>query len=89
MLVPNFEAISRVTFGFRTRKTAPKVCRKKPSQSKTAQVRQKYFRQLYVLRYLFIPTNPLLAAMCFFFFFFFLPKSCSLSPKSTKRTAEI
>ena len=43
---------------------------------------KKYFIWLYVLRYPFIPTNPLLAAMRFIsFFFFFLIFVCYSSPK--------
>ena len=56
-------------------KTLPNVYRKKPSHSKTVQVAygKKYFTWLYVLRYPFIPTNPLLARLrlfCFFLSFF-------------------
>ena len=34
-------------------------------------LQKKYFTQLYIPRYPFIPTNPLLAAMSFVFSFFF------------------
>ena len=68
--------------------TATKVWRKKRSQSKTAEVRQICFTRLDVLKYPFIPTNPLLAAMRFFClfllffpFFFFLNLVRSSSPK--------
>ena len=52
----------------------------------------KNFTQLYISRYSFIPTNPLLAAMSFFFFFFFqntvrsFPKRLNTKTK-TKKTA--
>ena len=69
MFVPNFEAIVHVTLVLGP-KNAPKVWRKKPSQSETAEVRQEiYFTRLYVLRYPFIPTNPHLIPMSFFLFF--------------------
>ena len=66
-------------FGFRTRKPPQKFGVKNGLSQKRLKYGKKYFTQLYVLRYLFIPTNPRLAAMRFFFFFlFFLPNFCTL-----------
>ena len=65
-------------FGFRTRKPPRKFGVKSSFSQKRLKYGKKYFVSLYVLRYLFIPTNPLLAAMrfisffSFFFSFFFL-----------------
>ena len=59
-------------FGFRTRKPRQKFGIKGGLVEKRLKYGKKYFtRLLYVLRYPFIPTNPLLATMSFFFFFFF------------------
>ena len=67
-------------FGFRTRKPPRKFGVKSGHSQKRLKFVKKYSIWLYVLRYPFIPTNPLLAAMkffllfslFFFFFFFFL-----------------
>ena len=65
-------------FGFRTRKPPRKFGVKSGLSQKRLKYGKKYFIRLYVSRYLFIPTNPLLAAMrfisffSFFFRFFFL-----------------
>ena len=71
--------------GFRTRKPPHKFGVKSGLRQKRLKYGKKYFLWLYVLRYTFIPTNPLLAAMrfCFFFFsfFFFLIFVHSSSPK--------
>ena len=56
-------------FGFRTRKPPRKFGVKSGLSQKRFKYGKKYFTWLYVLRYPFIPTNPLLAAMRFFFFF--------------------
>ena len=62
-------------FGFRTRKPPCKFGVKSGLGQKRFKYGKKYFIGLYVSRYPFIPTNPLLAAMRFisFFFFFFFP----------------
>ena len=61
-------------FGFRTRKPPRKFGVKSRLSQKRLQYGKKYFIGLYVSRYPFIQTNPLLAAMRFisFFFSFFL-----------------
>ena len=63
-------------FGFRTRKPPRKFGVKSGLCQKRLKLGKKYFIGLYVSRYPFIPTNPLLAAMrfisFFFSFFFFL-----------------
>ena len=78
-------------FGFRTRKPPHKFGVKSGlSQKRLIKYGKKYFIRLYVLRYPFIPTNPLLAAMRFFLFFsvfflfFFLNfvRSSSLKPQN-------
>ena len=75
-------------FGFTTRKPPRKFGVKSGLSQKRLKYGKKYFIGLYVSRYPFIPTNPLLAAMRFiffpffsffsFFFLFFLPKFCTL-----------
>ena len=74
-------------FGFRTRKPPRKIGVKSGLSQKRLKYGKKYFIELYVSRYPFIPTNPLLATMriisfffpCFSFFFpFFLPNFCTL-----------
>ena len=78
-------------FGFRTRKPPRKFGVKSGLSQKRLKYGKKYFIGLYVSRYPFILTNPLLAAMRFIslfflyfsfifplFFLFFLPKFCSL-----------
>ena len=78
-------------FGFRTRKPPRKFGVKSDLSQKRLKYGKTYFTRLYFLRYPFIPTNQLLAAMrfffpffsLFFFFFsffllFFLPKFCTL-----------
>ena len=71
-------------FGFRTRKPPSKFGVKSGlSQKRLIKYGKKYFIWWYVLRYLFIPANPLLAAMRFISFFFvffsfFLPSFCTL-----------
>ena len=57
-------------FGFRSRKPPRKFGVKSGlSQKRLIKNGKKYFIGLYVLRYPFIPTNPLLAAMRFISFF--------------------
>ena len=72
-------------FGFRTRKPPRKFGVKSGLSQKRLKYGKKYFIGLYVSRYPFIPTNPLLAAIRFisFFFplFFFLNFVRSSSPK--------
>ena len=74
-------------FGFRTRKPPRKFVVKSGLSQKRLKYGKKYFIGLYVSRYPFIPTNPLLAAMRFisffflFFLFFFLIFVRSSSPK--------
>ena len=70
-------------FSFRTRKTPCKFGVKSRLSQKRLKYGKKYFIWWYVLRYPFIPTNPLLAAMRFisFFFPFFLIFVRSSSPK--------
>ena len=75
MFVPNFEAIGHVT-GFKTRKPHRKFGIKSGLSQKRLNYGKKYFMWLYVLRYPFIPTNPLLAAMRFIIFFFLFLFSC-------------
>ena len=67
-------------FGFRTRKPPRKFGVKSGLSQKRLKYGKKYFIRLYILRYPFIPTNPLLAAMRFISFFscFFLPNFCTL-----------
>ena len=78
-------------FGFRTRKPLRKFGVKSGLSQKRLKYGKKYFIELYVLRYPFIPTNPRLAAMrliflffsffflfFLFFFLFFLPNFCTL-----------
>ena len=70
-------------FGFRTRKPPRKFGVKSGLSQKRLKYGKKYFIGLYVSRYSFIPTNPLLAAMrfiSFFCFFSFQIFVCS-SPK--------
>ena len=57
-------------FGFRTRKPPCKFGVKSGLSQKRRKYGKKYFIWLYVLRYPFIPTNPLSAAMRFISFFF-------------------
>ena len=74
--------------GFRTRKPARKFGVKSGLSQKRLNYGKKCFIWLYVSRYPFIPTHPLLAAMRFisflfflffpFFFLFFLPNFCTL-----------
>ena len=73
-------------FGFRTQKPPRKFGVKCGLSQKLLKYSKKYFIWLYVSRYPFIPTNPLLAAMrfiSFFFLFFFLifVRSCSPKPQ--------
>ena len=71
-------------FGFRTRKPPRRFAVKSGLSQKRLKYGKKYFIGLHVLRYLFIPTNPLLASMrfiSFFSFFFFLTFVRSSSPK--------
>ena len=67
-------------FGFRTRKPPRKFGVKSGFSQKRLKHGKKYFIGLYVSRYPFIPTNPLLAAMrCISFFsLYFLPNFCTL-----------
>ena len=57
-------------FGFRTRKPPGKFGIENGFSQKRLRYGKKYFIWLYVSRYPFIPTNPLLAAMRFISFFF-------------------
>ena len=57
-------------FGFMTRKPPRKFVVKSGRSQKRLKYGKKYFSWLYVLRYPFIPTNPLSAAMRFFSYFF-------------------
>ena len=62
-------------FGFRTRKPSRKFGVKSGLSQKRLKYGKKYFIWLYVSKYPFIPTDPLLVAMrfiSFFSFFFFL-----------------
>ena len=82
-------------FGFTTRKPLRRFGVKSGLSQKRLKYGKKYFLWLYVSRYPFIPTNPLLAAMrfisyfflffsfffLFFSFFFFLIFVRSSSPK--------
>ena len=76
-------------FGFRTREPPHKFGVKSGLSQKRLKYSEKYFIWLYVSRYPFIPTNPLLAAIRFisfffsfyFLFFFFLIFVRSSSPK--------
>ena len=70
-------------FGFRTRKPPRKFGVKSGLSQKRFKYGKKYFIGLYVSRYPFIPTNPLLAAMRFisFFFLFFYLIFVRSSPK--------
>ena len=76
----NFRGNRSRDFGFMTWKPPQKFCVKSAPNQKQLQYGKKYFSWLYALRYPFIPTNPLSAAIRFFSFFFpfFLPKSCML-----------
>ena len=58
-------------------KTALQVWRKKRSQSKTAQVRQKIFHRVICLKIPFHPNQPTFNRDEVFFLFF-LPKFCTL-----------
>ena len=84
MIVPNFEAIGHVASVLEP-ETAPQVCRKKRSQSKTAEVRQKIFHMVVCLKMPFHPNQPTFGCdevhFFFFSFFFFLIFLCSSSPK--------
>ena len=57
-------------FDFRTRKPARKFGVKSGLSQKRLKYGKKYFIWLYVSKYPFIPTNPVLAAMRFSSFFF-------------------
>ena len=70
MFVPKFEAIDHVTLVLGPEKPARKFGVKSGLSQKRLKYGKKYFIWLYVLRYPFIPTNPLLAAMRFISFFF-------------------
>ena len=84
MLVPHFEAIGHVA-SILEPKTAQQVWRKKRSQSKTAQVRQKIFHGIVCLKMPFHPNQPTFGRdevyFFFFSFFFFLIFVRSSSPK--------
>ena len=71
MFVPNSEAISHVTLVFGAENLPKGLAQKTRLIQKRLKYGKKYFTRLYVLRYSFIPTNPLLAAKRFFLFFFF------------------
>ena len=83
----NFRSNRSRDFGFRTRKPARKFGVKNGLSQKWLKYGKKYFIELYVSRYPFIPTNPRLASMRFnsfffiffsFFFLFFLSNFCRL-----------
>ena len=91
MFAPNFEAIGHVTLVLES-ENAPKVWRKKRSQAKTAQVRQKIFHRVVCFKIPFHLNQPTFGRdeVCFFFFpffsfffsfFFFLMLIRSSSPK--------
>ena len=65
-----FRANRSRDFGFRTRKLPRKFGVKSGFSQKRLKYGKKCFIGLYVSRYPFIPTNPLLAAMRFISFFF-------------------
>ena len=83
VFVLNFEAIGDVTLILGLKKPPRKDGVNSDLSQKRLEYGKKYFTWLYVLKYPFIPTNPLLAAMSFFFHFsfFFLNLVCSFSPK--------
>ena len=83
MFVSNFEAIDFVTLVLRPKNRPASLAYKSGLTQKWPKYDIKYFTRLYVLSYLFIATNSLLAAMRFFiyFFFFFLYFVRSFSPK--------
>ena len=64
-------------FAFRIWKPPRKLCVKSGLSQKRLQYCKKHILWMYVLRYPFIPTNPLSAAMSFFFLFF-LSNFCTL-----------
>ena len=66
----NFRGNQSRDFGFMTRKPPRKFGVKSGLSQKRLKYGKKYFSWLYVLRYPFIPTNPLSAAMRFFSYFF-------------------
>ena len=68
MFVPNFEAIGHVTLVLGP-KNAPKVWRKKPSQSETAEVLQEIFHTVICFKIPFHPYKPTFDPDEFFFFF--------------------
>ena len=70
----NFEAISQATLVLRSKNRPASLAKKAVSVKHGFKYGKQYFMRYYVLGYLFIPTNPLLAAMKFvsFFFLFFL-----------------
>ena len=80
MFVPNFGTISYVTLVLGPENRPKSLVTKGLSTAKIF-----YFRICFTIP--FIPTNPLLAAICFFSFFlfpFFLAISCTLFSKTTK-----
>ena len=84
MFVPNFEAIGHVTLVLEPENRSASLALKAVSVKNGFKYGKKYFIWLYVLRYPFIPTNLLLAAMSFFSFFslfFFLIFVRFSSPK--------
>ena len=74
MFVPNFKAIGQVTSVLEPENRPATLGVKSGLSQKRLKYGKKYFIGLYVSRYPFIPTNPLLAAMSgsFLFFPFFL-----------------
>ena len=65
-----FRGNAWLNFSFRTRKSPSKFGVKSGLSQKRLKCGKKYFTWLYILRYPFIPTNPLLAARRFISFFF-------------------
>ena len=59
-------------FGFRTQKLPASLAYKSGLTQKRPKYDIKYFSRLYVLSYLFMETNSLLAAMRFFSYFFYV-----------------
>ena len=69
MFVHNFEAIGHVTLVLEPENRLAGLVQKAVSVKNSFKYGKKYFIGLYVSRYPFIPTNPLLAAMRFIIFF--------------------
>ena len=87
MFLSNFETIDFLTLVLGPKNRPASLAYKSGLTQKRPKYDIKYFTRLYVLSYLFIATNSLLAAMRFFtyfsfvFLFFFLYFVRSFSPK--------